>query len=285
VRTLETKVWLPKDIYEAWEIKTSVNDCSVFIMGGTFLQTKWEKGIPYPKHLIHLGEIREYNRIYSLQENQVNTIHIGAFVPLADCKNHSLIKESCSLLADSIGTIAAPAVRNVGTIGGNIANRIGDSIPALLVLNAEVTYFDGEEIKRDFLENWLQQNGESLLLEVIIKEQKASVQSYHFAKKVGRREAFTASVVTIAGAFWVNKNQVSIRLAAGGGETVPKRLTRTEKLVNDKGVNTVQPQSIYQELISEYNPVPDAFYAEDYRRKVAANLFMVEWEKWREKHG
>lgn len=285
MRTFETKVWSAKDIYEAWEIKTSVKDSSVFIMGGTFLQTKWEKGVPYPNHLIHLGEIKEYKQIYSLQENQVMTIHIGAFVSLANCKNHPLIKEYCPLLADSIGTIAAPAVRNVGTIGGNIANMIGDSIPALLVLNAEVTYFDGEEIKRDFLENWLQQNRESLLLEVILTEQKVSVQSHQFAKKIGRREAFTASVVTIAGAFLIDKNQVSIRLAAGGGETVPKRLSRTEKLVKDKDVDTVQPQSIYQELINEYNPVPDAFYAEDYRRKIAANLFMVEWEKWREKHG
>ncbi|MBY0095753.1 FAD binding domain-containing protein [Mesobacillus maritimus] len=285
MRTLETKVWSAKDIYEAWEIKASVKDSSVFIMGGTFLQTKWENGVQYPDHLIHLGEIKEYKQIYSLQEHQVKTIHIGAFVSLAECHKHPLIQNDCSLLADSIGTIAAPAVRNLGTIGGNIANRIGDSIPALLVLDAEVLYFDGNEIKRDSLENWLKQKEDSLLLEIIITEQKASVQSHQFANKVGRREAFTASVVTIAGRFSIEENGVSLILAAGGGETIPRRLRRTENLVNHQDIETIPLQQITGELIKEYNPIADAFFAEDYRRKVAANLFMVEWEKWREKHG
>ncbi|WP_404328574.1 FAD binding domain-containing protein [Mesobacillus maritimus] len=284
MRTLETKVWSPKDIGEAWEMKASIEDSAVFIAGGTFLQTKWEKGVPYPGHLINLGEIKEYNQIYFKMENHSPLLHIGAFVRLADCKNHPLINGS--LVADAIGKIAAPAVRNVGTIGGNIANRIGDTIPTLLVLDAEVSYFDGEEVKRDLLENWLQRNEDSLLLEVMIPERKTPFHYHQFSKKVGRREAFTASVVTIAGAFSIDNNKVSfIRLAAGGGETVPRRLKRTEKLVNYKIVDTVQPQLVYQEIISEYAPVSDAFYAEDYRRKVAANLFMVEWEKWREKHG
>jgi xanthine dehydrogenase small subunit len=286
MRTLETKVWTPKDIFEAWEIKTSVEASSMFIAGGTFLQTKWEKGLPYPSHLIHLGSLKEYNQIYSLVENETNTIHIGAFVKLAVCRDHPLVKESCPILSDSIRSIAAPAVRNVGTIGGNIANTMGDTIPALLVLDAEVTFFDGEEIKRDLLENWLQRYEDSLLLEVILTERKTSFQHHQFSKKVGRREAFTASVVNIAGVFSIDHNKVSyIRLAAGGGDTVPGRLKRTERLVNNQSAESIQPQQIYQELIHDYNPEPDAFFTGDYRRKVAANLLMVEWEKWREENG
>ena len=286
MRILETKVWSPKDIGEAWDMKVSLQDHSVFIAGGTFLQTKWEKGVPYPRHLINLGEIREYNQIYSKLENHSYTIHIGAFVKLAECKDHPLIKETFSLLSDTIGTIAAPAVRNVGTIGGNIANRTGDTIPVLLALDAEVTYFNGGEIKRERLENWLQRNEDSLVLEMILTERKTSFRNHQFSKKVGRREAFSPSVVTIAGVLSIDENKVSfIRIAAGGGDTAPRRLKKTERLLNNQLVDTIHTQQIYEQLLKEYEPVPDAFFTADYRRKVAANLFMMEWENWREENG
>ncbi|WP_338453317.1 FAD binding domain-containing protein [Niallia oryzisoli] len=286
MRILETKVWSPKDIGEAWDIKTSLQDQAVFISGGTFLQTKWEKGVPYPPHLINLGDIREYHQIDSRLEKDSFTIHIGAFAKLAECKNHPLIKETFSLLSDMIGTIAAPAVRNIGTIGGNIANRTGDTIPALLALDAEVSYFNGNEIKRERLESWLQKNEDSLILEIILTEPKTSFRNYQFSKKVGRREAFSASVVTIAGVCSIDKNRVEfIHLAAGGGDSVPKRLKRSERLLNNQLVDTIKPQQIYEELLKEYELVSDAFFSADYRRKVAANLFMAEWENWREENG
>jgi len=286
MRVIETKVWSPKDIREAWDMKTTLQEQAVFISGGTFLQTKWEKGLPYPPHLIHLENIREYNQIYSRIENDSTSIYIGAFVKLAECKNHPLIKKSFSLLSDTIRMIAAPAVRNAGTIGGNIANRIGDTIPTLLTLDAEVSYFNGDEVKRERLESWLQRKEDSLVLEIILTERNASFRNYQFSKKVGRREAFSSSVVTIAGVCSIDKDRVSfIRLAVGGGDTVPKRLKRSESLLNHQLAAAINPQQIYEEILKEYEPVPDAFFTADYRRKVAANLFMAEWENWREENG
>jgi len=51
---------------------------------------------------------------------------------------------------DAIKSIGSPQIRNIGTIGGNVANAspAGDSIPALFVMEgkARVKSIDGERI-------------------------------------------------------------------------------------------------------------------------------------------
>ncbi|MBD7939011.1 FAD binding domain-containing protein [Cytobacillus sp. Sa5YUA1] len=283
MRILETTVSSPTTIDEAWTMWKSYEEPITFIAGGTFLQTKWEKGVAVPSKMLHLGDVLEYKQIYMDTERQ---IHIGSFVKLAECKNHPLIAKTLPQLSQTIEKIAAPAVRNLGTIGGNIANCVGDTIPLLLALDAEILYLNKEGRQRIDLQDWFEITECSIILEVIITLDDEE-KSYLFTKKIGRREAFSASVVTLAGKLTVKGNQLcKVRIAAGGGETQPSRLRNVENILqHDQIIDSNVLKRVYQALMTEYQPVEDVFYSSNYRLKVASNLLISELEKWRGEYG
>ncbi|MEK4921080.1 FAD binding domain-containing protein [Cytobacillus sp. FSL R5-0569] len=282
MRILETTVASPTTIEEAWTMWKSYDEAITFIAGGTFLQTKWEKGATVPSKMLHLGGISEYKQIYMDTESQ---IHIGSFVKLAECKNHPLIIKKLPQLSQTIEKIAAPAVRNLGTIGGNIANQVGDTIPLLLALDAEILYLNKDEKQRIDLQDWSKMTEDSIILEVIIPFDNR--ESYLFTKKIGRREAFSTSVVTLAGKLTIKENQLcNVRIAAGGGETQPMRLRNVESILKHAPiVDSNILKKVYQTVMTEYQPVEDAFYSSNYRLKVASNLLISELEKWSGEYG
>ena len=69
-----------------------------------------------------------------------DTIRIGALTTHADLASSTVLKKSASALADAAGQVGDPAVRNRGTIGGNIAHADPASdLPTVLVaLGAQI---------------------------------------------------------------------------------------------------------------------------------------------------
>ncbi|AGE22704.1 FAD binding domain-containing protein [Geobacillus stearothermophilus] len=280
MRILAAKVWTPTDIKEAWTLREKFHLQSCFVAGGTLLQTQWEKGVPYPPQLISLEKVEGLEGINYKTEGTKRFLQIGAMTKLATCRNHPVIKEKWSLLSTAIQQIAAPAIRNLGTIGGNVAYGFGDAIPALLTMDAEVSYFDGKTIKTEKLDHWLntRQNKEVLLTGVILPEYRHSSFVTQFYKKVGRREAFSGSVVTVSGV--IGKNDAGVidfvRLAVGGGDNRPHRLKATEQLLIDQMINPKLLRNVYETILNEFHPISDVFYSDDYRRWVTANIIISE---------
>lgn len=273
---MEAKVWMPTAIKEAWELKEKFRLQSIFIAGGTLLQTQWEKGIVCPPHLISLENIAG---LCEIKQNDECFFHIGTLTKLSDCQYHPDLIKKWSLLPTAISQIAAPAVRNLGTIGGNVANGCGDSIPALLAMNAEVSYYNGHVTVREKLESWLdkkQRNEEGILLEIILPEQQHSAEIFSFYTKVGRRESFSGSVLTIAGVIEKTEEGViyQARLAAGGGDSFPIRLHSSERPLLNKKIDSTVLNQVYDSILAEFQPVADSFFSEEYHRIVAANLIV-----------
>lgn len=281
---LSAVVWTPRNLEEAWEKKRQLGSDACFISGGTLLQTQWETGIPVPAHLISLERIQEMQRVNKELDGDRTVLRIGALTTLADCRHHPLIAKDWGLLAEAVKHIAAPAVRNRATIGGNVSNRYGDSIPALLVMDAKVTLFTEKGYKTEELWEWLKKDprqaewNEALLACIYLPETVKTNITRRFYKKIGRREAFVVSLVTVSGYYSQNnKGEIEhIRLAAGGGENQPQRLTACERLLQ----GTIPDEELWREvsaaILEEFQPVSDAFASADYRRKVAANVIISE---------
>ncbi len=56
---------------------------------------------------------------------------------LETVRTHALVREHAPLLAQALAQLGALGVRHLGTLGGNVGWRWGDSTPALLVLDAQ----------------------------------------------------------------------------------------------------------------------------------------------------
>ncbi|WP_078414693.1 FAD binding domain-containing protein [Priestia abyssalis] len=277
---LQAQVWMPSSVEEAWEAKQKLGSDACFVSGGTLLQTQWEKGVPCPGNFISLERIQEMRGVSKEFDGNRTVLQVGALTSLSLCQGHPfIIKKDWALLGESIRSIAAPAVRNRGTLGGNISSRFGDSIPALLAMDAEIISFDGKKRRRQELWKWLKSKAEPpLLISILLPEEKRAAKTVRFYKKIGRREAFSVSLIAVSGlCIWNEKGEVEkIRLAAGGGDNPPQRLTDCEKLLEGSIPDPDLWQKLYLEIAEEFQPVSDAFASADYRKWTAANVIMSE---------
>jgi xanthine dehydrogenase FAD-binding subunit len=73
------------------------------------------------------------------------TLRVGALTTFTELQSHPLVHEHALCLGLAAAQVGSVQIRNVGTIGGNIANAspCADSATALTALGAEVTTLDG----------------------------------------------------------------------------------------------------------------------------------------------
>ncbi len=83
--------------------------------GGTTAWCWFKERIKRPKAVVDLGGIPEMRGIKETPEG----VEIGALTTLTEVENDPIIKTKYRLLADAVGKVASPQIRNVGTIGGN----------------------------------------------------------------------------------------------------------------------------------------------------------------------
>ncbi|NOU92206.1 molybdopterin dehydrogenase [Paenibacillus sp. LMG 31456] len=270
------QVWQPRTIMEAWQLKQKFTDQAIFVSGGTLLRTQWESGtVPKPLHLISLESLPELRGIHS--DNQET--RLGSAVTLAAClrdlRTPTLLKQACR-------NIAAPSIRNIGTLGGNIMSTVGDSIPALLAVDARLVWFNGTNTIIQTTEDWLQQRRSEpsmkelrLLLEIIVpKLEETNYLMAPFYEKLGRREAFCPSVVTIAGELHMDTEDKirSVRLAAGSAAAMAIRLTDTEASLEGQQLSLGLIKHIHPLIIKQFDGGTDAFASNEYRKQAAANM-------------
>ncbi|WP_336025107.1 FAD binding domain-containing protein [Halobellus salinisoli] len=70
-----------------------------------------------PEVLVDLKPIEELKEI---TETSGGGLRIGALATLSEVESHDAVTDGFSLIAESIGEIATPQIRNQGTIGGNL---------------------------------------------------------------------------------------------------------------------------------------------------------------------
>jgi xanthine dehydrogenase C subunit len=188
-----------------------------------------------------------------------------------------MIKNVYPALVEAIQSIAAPAVRNRGTVGGNIMGGEGDLIPLLLAMQAEMTFLHEDGLKTIEMLEWLKnRDNDALLVKVTIPAPRPI-----FYKKIGRRETFTAAILTVSGQITCTDTQVidQVVLAIGGGGNIPLRLVKTEQCIINKTIQQINWKHVYQSILDEYCPTTDAFVTSNYKKKVAANLIISEMQR------
>jgi xanthine dehydrogenase YagS FAD-binding subunit len=179
-------------------------------------------------------------------------IEIGALTTLTEIEEDASINERFGLLASAAAKVASPQIRNVGTIGGNVCQdtrcwyyrggidcyRAGGSTcyadtpqgmnreHCLFGVAAE-DFFVGPDV--DIERMTVLQPGD--ILTAIRITNTWSGASFYF-EKVADRKTWDFPLVNIAAALRVRDGVIQdIRIAAGGVECVPRRMTVVEDIV------------------------------------------------------
>lgn len=133
------------------------------IAGGTDLLVDMRaEGVYHPHEaLVDVTHIPELCRI----EADGDIITIGAGVTHTQIVKSALIGRYATCLVESCGVVGGPQVRNVGTLGGNVAHALpaGDGTTSLVALDAEADVIYMGERKRVPIQDMYLGPGKSLL--------------------------------------------------------------------------------------------------------------------------
>jgi CO/xanthine dehydrogenase FAD-binding subunit len=245
------------------------------IAGGTELMVALAAGRLQPKKLVSLWNLEELRFI----EVTPDAIIIGAGSTFTDIRNHPVIADEFSILAQAASWTGSIANQNRGTLGGNIVNAspAADSPPALLADDAELSLISTRGSRtlpyRDFHLAYKETSLEpdELLHSITILRNYEGYRTY--IRKVGPRNAQAISKVAIAAVARVNKGRIEdIRIGAASVREYPARLTKTEKSLTDKTITPERIAAARSTVRTEVVPIDDIRSTAKYRATVVANL-------------
>lgn len=268
---------IPRSLQEALNY-LATNQYQV-IAGGTDLMIhnrSWaETPTNFHKSMLYISQLEELNYIKWDDEN----LYIGATTPLEVILRHS---KTPTLLKEVIGEMASPAIRNVGTLAGNIANAspAGDSLIVLYLLGASIVLTsklcDEVILVKDFITGPKQTKLEpSFMIKEIIVPRVTFTKS-KFVKVGGRLADAISKVSFVAGAIIKDSSIVDIRIAFGAVAKTVVRQKDLESILIGKKVEVVsQMIPLLVEQYSEFiNPIDDQRSNKRYRKTVALQLLI-----------
>ena len=224
---------------------------------------------------VHLVDVKDAEDLRFIKEDGDN-IRIGAVTRLSEILQSSLIRKQAPVLAEAVREMASLQIRNTGTIGGNLcmASPAADTAPPLLVLDAKVRI---KGIGRDVLvplTKFFLGPGKTiignreLLTEIEFPTMKPDGKSSWM--KVGRRNAFTLSVVSVATWAKVEGGIFSdLRIALGAVAPTPTRAVKAEHYLIGRETSEVVIRTGAEIAASEINPISDVRASAEYRRDMA----------------
>ncbi len=258
----------PKTLEDAVAAKSD-NTALVPYAGGTDWMVNRRPGTPL-LFLNYIPALREIRR------------EGGELVIGACCTYTGLLEsgEIPAILRQAVIEVASPAIRNLGTLGGNICNAspAGDTLPPLYALDARVRLASASGKRELPIASFIQgvrktalAGGE--LLEAVIIPNKEFSRSYY--KKVGARNAVAISKASFAGLMSVEKGRVaSISMAFGSVAATVVRRPEIEASLCGKTARELAEQK--DEIASMYDPfilpIDDQRSTADYRKRVCMAL-------------
>lgn len=263
---------IPTDVDDFATILESELDATV-VAGATDVGLWVTKFMREIAPVVFIGGLDELRDIH--EEN--GAIHIGAGVSYSDA--FSFLAKRIPALGALIDRIGGEQVRNMGTIGGNIANGspIGDTPPPLIALGATLTLRKGSARRtiplEDFFIDYGKQDrtpGEFVeAVHVPVPDAASRFAVWKISKR--RDEDITA----VLGAFdlTIADGRVeAARIAYGGMAATPKRAKAVEAALVGKAWTEETVEAALSAYEKDFQPISDMRASADYRMMAAKNL-------------
>jgi len=236
--------------------------------GGTDIMVSPPANVEY----LYLHKVAEMKQIVEDSEY----IRFGASCTYTEIIEHQLTPK---LLKEACEQVAAPAIRNVASIGGNIANGSPKADSALIFMVTDsklrLVSADGERIIpiKDFYlgRNKTALNPDELIVEVLLPKQ--NYDNYYY-KKVGPRKALAIARLSFAGIVDIGDGKIkNIATAFGAVSDIIVRLPEIDKMLIGKTVE--EAKGLKEAYIKAYDdaikPIRGRVSIE-YRKTVCMNL-------------
>ena len=250
------------------------NEGAKALAGGHSLIPAMKLRMAAPAALVDIGHIEVLRGIAASGDG----LTIGALTTFAEIASSDLVKQRAPLLAEATGVVGDPAVRNRGTIGGNVSHGDPASDPPTALTALGATYnvagpggergIAASDFATGLLENALEDN--EILTGVSVPALAAGSGSAYvkFPHPASRYAVVGAAVIVTA----QGGSCASASVVVGGIETTPTRASSVEAVLVGSDFSGGALDAAAAALAGDFtgDPMSDIFASEEYRKAMAA---------------
>jgi CO/xanthine dehydrogenase FAD-binding subunit len=248
------------------------------VAGGTDLWLQKDLGAkPLGTRLVNIRRVPELGAI----EERDGRIRVGALVTMTDILESALLRRVAPVLLQTADRFASAQIRNVATVGGNIANAspAADMVLPLICLDAEVELAAWHEewpvarrlpLAAFFTGPGRTRREPSELIAAVWFDRPAPGFDAAFHKSGPRPALEISRVAMCLGGRRQGRRLSGVRLAYGAVAATPIRCPRTEALIEDVALDEPAIARALECLRREIAPIDDVRGSAWYRRHLAA---------------
>ena len=264
----------PTNLEEAFDLLDEHGDAALPIAGGTALIILMKQRLVRPSVLVSLARIEELRGIAR---------HDGGFcVPAMtthrEAETSPLVRSGAPLLAEALRHVATIRIRNVATLGGNLAHADPNQDPpvALIAQGATLTLRSRQGTRTLAVEEFFSDYYETVLLPAelltsILVPQLPPRTGTSFFKFLPRSMDDYAAVAVAAAVRLDDAGECcrEARVAVGSAAAVPVRAARVEAALLERSPQDKVLREAAVEVRDEIDPISDARGTAEYKRDMA----------------
>jgi xanthine dehydrogenase small subunit len=283
----EVRIWMedkrylckPTDLGAALGFRSELPDC-VVIAGAT------DMGVVYNKRMRDIDVVLSLSAIPELREVSCdgNVLSVGACATLTALEHAALMH--LPELGRFLAFFGSPLIKNAGTLGGNIVtgSPIGDTIPALVALEAEVDIAALGAQRRVPMSAFYTGYRETVLApEELVTRVRIPLPKFGETfklYKVSRRKDLDIS--GFGAAIWMRQTNgmvEDLRIVYGGVGPMVMRMTNAEDAIRGHPPTLERFERAAGLARDQVTPITDVRGSEQYRRTLAHNILLKFWHE------
>jgi carbon-monoxide dehydrogenase medium subunit len=263
----------PANVSEALRLLHSGKGHARVVAGGTDVVVQGDDSVRFLIDITHAG--------LSYIRRRGTACVIGATTTIAELEASDVIQALAGgLLSTAARSCGSALIRNMATLGGNMANGspAADMATPLLVLDAAVVMVDSKGRRKLPLAEYLigartSRFAKALLVEVVIPDPPRGKGCQWSFQKLGRTAVDISLVNVSAGLQLDSRGRVKwARIALGSVAPVPMRASRAEQRMAGRTLDQALLAEIGAEVAREVSPISDARASAEYRREICSVL-------------
>jgi carbon-monoxide dehydrogenase medium subunit len=263
----------PANVRQALRLLSSGKGQARLVAGGTDIVVEGDRSVRFLIDITHAG--------LSYIRHRGTACVIGATTTMAELEASDVIQALAGgLLSRAARTCGSALIRNLATLGGNMAHGspAADMATPLLVLDAAVVMVDSIGRHKLPLAEYLAaaragRYAKALLVEVVIPDPPHGKGCQWSFQKLGRTAVDISLVNVSAGLQLDSRGRVKwARIALGSVSPVPMRASGAEQRMAGRILDQSLLAEIGAEVAREVSPISDARASAEYRREICSVL-------------
>ena len=263
-----------RTIEEAVSLLSQYDGKAKVIAGGTDLMGQIRNKAIKPEYVVDIGGIKGLDYI---KYDEKQGLTIGALTPIRSLEKSLELKQRFPVISHAASQLGSIAIRNVGTIGGNLCNAApsAETAPALIGLSARAKIAGGDGEKVVPLEDFFIGPGTTLLgkgeilVEIQVPVPRPNTKGVYFKHGLrGTIDLALVGVAVIAAFETEGKVCKDIKIVLGAVAPTPMRARKAEEILRGKKIDKSLIDQSAEVAADEARPISDVRASAEYRKEM-----------------